>query len=76
VALTRGDLESAGRVWGAVVAEGETYGTRGIDDELRRLGAPLLAETDPRFGEWVRDGAAGSLDDALTLALGSPQTEP
>jgi predicted ATPase/class 3 adenylate cyclase len=69
VALARGRLERAGRIWGAVISEGEPAVLS--TPEFDVFAAPLAETTEPAFIAGVELGRSGGLDAAVELALGA-----
>jgi hypothetical protein len=64
----RGDLERAGRLWGAVAAEIEREGLS--SPSLDEFARPLAEMGDSRFHGAARLGQTEGLDAAIGLALG------
>ena len=66
VALTRGELERAGRIWGAVMSEERTVlSTPGFGE----FAAPLAGMTEPAFLSGLAVGRDDGLEAAVELAL-------
>jgi predicted ATPase len=67
VALVRGELERAGRIWGAVMSEAE----RDVrwSHEFDEFAAPLAETSEPAFLAGVERGREAGLDAAVELAL-------
>ncbi len=66
-----GDVEAAGRLWGAIEAEVDRAPVPGWDAEHERLAAPVLAHDGPAFDSARAAGRALALDDAVAAALRS-----
>jgi len=75
VALERANVDRAGRLWGAVLAEMERAPPP-QQDALERDALPLAAEGDARFLDAVAVGRAEGLEAAVELALADAQTDP
>jgi predicted ATPase len=65
-----GELELAGRLWGALEAEAERAPV-GSWERLRDEAAWTIVRDDPEFEHGRREGRRLSLDEAVALALGS-----
>ena len=68
-ALGRGDIERAGRLWGAVDAENADGHVLVMNDGLLRLTAPLRAADDPSFADAAREARDAPFEDAVEVAL-------
>jgi predicted ATPase len=64
-----GDVERAGRLWGAIEAEVERAPVAGWDFERDRTAPFILAHSGPRLDEATGAGRRLSLDEAVELGL-------
>jgi predicted ATPase/class 3 adenylate cyclase len=69
IAKAKGDAGRAGRLWGAVTAEGERGSFGWQQAEIDRLGAQVTAEPTPELEEAVAAGRRLSLAEATDYAL-------
>jgi hypothetical protein len=69
ISAERGELERAGRLWGALEAEEERGPVGAWDVERERYAAPVLAHTGPEFERGREQGRALELDAAVGEAL-------
>ena len=67
VGLAQGELERAGRIWGAIMSEGERSVVS--TPAFVEFAAPLAATTEPAFLAGVELGRDAGLDAAVELAL-------
>jgi predicted ATPase len=65
----RGELQCAGRLWGALEAEEERGPVGAWDVERERYAAPVLAHTGPEFERGREQGRGMELDEAVAEAL-------
>ena len=68
-ALEQGDIERAGHLWGAVIAENEDNGVLVEAADAGEVAAPLREADDEVFARARDTGRASSLDNAVALAL-------
>lgn len=71
IAVARGDVERAGRLWGAVEAEEARAPLSGWSRYRDEYASPVLARAGPELDRGRAQGRSLSLDEAVEYALSS-----
>jgi tetratricopeptide (TPR) repeat protein len=75
VAAERGELEHAGRLWGAIENEDASAPLGGWQRHRQTYEARIREVADPAFERGRVEGRALTLEDAVSLALAAPDPE-
>jgi tetratricopeptide (TPR) repeat protein len=76
VAAERGQLERAGRLWGAIEDEDAGAPLGGWRRHRQRCEGRIRGLSGPDFDGGRAEGRASTLDEAVSLALSTPDVEP